>query len=156
MACRFGDQIVNTILNSDDSISCRSPPVRRVYEIQQLTTALVPYQPQEVRLTAASGPVEGAKFDIIVQNDDVDQAVQSVTVEPSNRVTEIQTVTVSTDDPPFFNTTMTTEYNNLKDVFDWDEDIFKVINQNAIHAAFCGEKQKLILLERINSEWTKT
>jgi len=65
-------------------------------------------------------------------------------------------VTVSTDDPPFFNTTMTTEYNNLKDVFDWDEDIFKVINQNAIHAAFCDEKQKLILLERINSEWTKT
>ena len=65
-------------------------------------------------------------------------------------------VTVSTDDPPFFNTTMTTEYNNLKDVFGWDEDIFKVINQNAIHAAFCDEKQKLILLERINSEWTKT
>ncbi|MDB3861025.1 adenosine deaminase [Paracoccaceae bacterium] len=65
-------------------------------------------------------------------------------------------VTVSTDDPPFFNTTMTSEYNNLRDVFDWDEDIFKLINQNAIHAAFCGEEQKLILLERINSAWTKT
>jgi adenosine deaminase len=65
-------------------------------------------------------------------------------------------VTVSTDDPPFFDTSMTTEYNNLKDVFGWDEDIFKVINQNAIHAAFCDEKQKLILLERIHSEWTKT
>jgi adenosine deaminase len=65
-------------------------------------------------------------------------------------------VTVSTDDPPFFNTTMTSEYNNLRDVFDWDEDIFKLINQNAIHAAFCGEEQKLNLLERINSAWTKT
>jgi adenosine deaminase len=51
---------------------------------------------------------------------------------------------------------MTSEYNNLRDVFDWDEDIFKLINQNAIHAAFCGEEQKLILFERINSAWTKT
>ena len=65
-------------------------------------------------------------------------------------------VTVSTDDPPFFNTNMTTEYNNLKDVFDWDEDVFRLINQNAIHAAFCSEEQKQILIERINSAWTKT
>ena len=65
-------------------------------------------------------------------------------------------VTVSTDDPPFFNTNMTTEYNNLKDVFDWDGDVFRLINQNAIHAAFCSEEQKQILIERINSAWTKT
>ena len=65
-------------------------------------------------------------------------------------------VTVSTDDPPFFHTTMTTEYKNLKDVFDWDADVFRLINQNAIHAAFCSEEQKQILIERINSAWTKT
>ena len=65
-------------------------------------------------------------------------------------------VTVSTDDPPFFNTNMTSEYQNLKDVFDWDEDVFRLINHNAIGAAFCSEEQKKILIERINSAWTKT
>ena len=101
VACRFGDQLVSTTLNSDRSISCVSPPVRRVYEIQQLTTALVPYQPQEVRLRAASDPVEGAKFDIIVQNDEIEGAIQSVTVSPpGGGVAEIQTVTISTDIKP--------------------------------------------------------
>lgn len=48
-------------------------------------------------------------------------------------------VTVSTDDPPFFHTTMSQEYQKLADVFGWDEGDFKQINQWAADAAFCDE-----------------
>ena len=48
-------------------------------------------------------------------------------------------VTVSTDDPPFFRTTMTREYDKLNEVFGWDEDDFAAMNGDAIDAAFCDE-----------------
>ena len=82
---------------------------------------------------------------------------ENLSIHPVNSLLKSGlSVTVSTDDPPFFNTNMTTEYKNLKDVFDWDEDVFRLINHNAIRAAFCSEEQKQILIERINSAWTKT
>ncbi|MWB77652.1 adenosine deaminase [Pseudooceanicola sp. 216_PA32_1] len=46
-------------------------------------------------------------------------------------------VTVSTDDPPFFHTTMTREYEELERAFGWDEAIFAEIHRNALDAAFC-------------------
>jgi adenosine deaminase len=46
-------------------------------------------------------------------------------------------VTVSTDDPPFFHTTMTREYEMLNAAFEWNEDDFKDLNLAAIDAAFC-------------------
>ncbi|MDO5648057.1 adenosine deaminase [Paracoccus sp. (in: a-proteobacteria)] len=46
-------------------------------------------------------------------------------------------VTVSTDDPPFFHTTMTQEYDRLADVFGWGDAEFRQINQWAAEAAFC-------------------
>lgn len=54
-------------------------------------------------------------------------------------------VTVSTDDPPFFHTTMAEEYQGLADMFGWDEDDFNQINQWAVDAAFCdaATKEKL-------------
>lgn len=48
-------------------------------------------------------------------------------------------VTVSTDDPPFFHTTMRQEYANLAKTFGWDEEIFSQINQTAMDAAFCDD-----------------
>jgi len=48
-------------------------------------------------------------------------------------------VTVSTDDPPFFNTTMTAEYDRLAETFGWDEAVFDEIDANALAAAFCDE-----------------
>jgi adenosine deaminase len=48
-------------------------------------------------------------------------------------------VTVSTDDPPFFHTTMSAEYDRLAETFGWDEEIFDEINANALAAAFCDE-----------------
>ncbi|MEM0946381.1 MAG: adenosine deaminase [Pseudomonadota bacterium] len=46
-------------------------------------------------------------------------------------------VTVSTDDPPFFHTTMTDEFERLADAFGWDEGDFDALNRVALEAAFC-------------------
>ncbi|MDO5706258.1 MAG: adenosine deaminase, partial [Paracoccus sp. (in: a-proteobacteria)] len=46
-------------------------------------------------------------------------------------------VTVSTDDPPFFRTTLTHEYDRLASAFGWVETEFHQINQWAVDAAFC-------------------
>uniref|UniRef100_A4WP74 Adenosine deaminase n=1 Tax=Cereibacter sphaeroides (strain ATCC 17025 / ATH 2.4.3) TaxID=349102 RepID=A4WP74_CERS5 len=46
-------------------------------------------------------------------------------------------VTVSTDDPPFFHTTMTREYDRLAEAFDWDEGVFRTLARTALDAAFC-------------------
>ena len=46
-------------------------------------------------------------------------------------------VTVSTDDPPFFATTMTREWDRLADAFDWDAGVFATLNKTALEAAFC-------------------
>lgn len=46
-------------------------------------------------------------------------------------------VTVSTDDPPFFHTTMTREFEMLERHFGWGEEEFDEINQTALAAAYC-------------------
>ncbi|MEZ5912405.1 MAG: adenosine deaminase [Paracoccaceae bacterium] len=51
-------------------------------------------------------------------------------------------VTVSTDDPPFFHTTMTREFDRLADAFDWDEGVFGELNAVALNAAFCDDETR--------------
>lgn len=51
-------------------------------------------------------------------------------------------VTVSTDDPPFFHTTMQQEFTKLSDVFGWTADDFKSLNTTALNAAFCDEQTR--------------
>lgn len=51
-------------------------------------------------------------------------------------------VTVSTDDPPFFHTTMRREYRALAQTFGWDADVFRSLNETAITAAFCDAKTR--------------
>lgn len=46
-------------------------------------------------------------------------------------------VTVSTDDPPFFHTTMVREFEELNRAFDWDDGVFATLNRTALDAAFC-------------------
>lgn len=46
-------------------------------------------------------------------------------------------VTVSTDDPPFFHTTMRAEYDRLATTFGWGDTEFRQINLWAAEAAFC-------------------
>lgn len=60
-------------------------------------------------------------------------------------------VTVSTDDPPFFHTTMTAEYEMLHRTFGWDEDDFKAINETAIAAAFCDDETKARLSKKLET-----
>ena len=58
-------------------------------------------------------------------------------------------VTVSTDDPPFFHTTMRDEYVNLARTFRWDEDVFAELNDTAARAAFCDEDTRERVLKRL-------
>ncbi|SEN88107.1 adenosine deaminase [Palleronia pelagia] len=60
-------------------------------------------------------------------------------------------VTVSTDDPPFFHTTMRDEYAHLSDLFGWDDTMFAEINRTAARAAFCDEDTRAALLKRIDA-----
>ena len=48
-------------------------------------------------------------------------------------------VTVSTDDPPFFHTTLSHEYDRLADAFGWAEPEFSELNRTAAEAAFCDD-----------------
>ena len=51
-------------------------------------------------------------------------------------------VTVSTDDPPFFHTTMAREFDMLHRAFDWDDGVFETLNRTALDAAFCDADTK--------------
>nr|WP_319949302.1 adenosine deaminase [uncultured Shimia sp.] len=60
-------------------------------------------------------------------------------------------VTVSTDDPPFFHTSLTQEYENLAQAFAWGADDFRVLNKTAAHAAFCDEKTRERVLKKLET-----
>lgn len=57
-------------------------------------------------------------------------------------------VTVSTDDPPFFRTTLRAEYDALAAAFGWAEAEFNQMNRWAMDAAFCDTATKARLKER--------
>ena len=58
-------------------------------------------------------------------------------------------VTVSTDDPPFFATTLSREYDRLADAFGWGEAEFSQMNRWAAEAAFCDDATRARLLARL-------
>ncbi|MFZ7091881.1 adenosine deaminase [Primorskyibacter sp. 2E233] len=58
-------------------------------------------------------------------------------------------VTVSTDDPPFFHTTMRREYDALAKTFGWDEEIFTELNRTAMQAAFCDADTRDAILKKL-------
>ena len=58
-------------------------------------------------------------------------------------------VTVSTDDPPFFHTTMAREYDALAEAFGWDDGVFRQIADTSIRAAFCMEETRDKILKRL-------
>jgi adenosine deaminase len=51
-------------------------------------------------------------------------------------------VTISTDDPPFFHTTMAREYDRLAEAFEWDKGQFARIARTSLDAAFCDADTK--------------
>ena len=60
-------------------------------------------------------------------------------------------VTVSTDDPPFFHTTMCGEYEMLAKAFGWNEDDFKTLNLTAMDAAFCDSETRTRVKKRLET-----
>jgi adenosine deaminase len=60
-------------------------------------------------------------------------------------------LTVSTDDPPFFRTTMTREYERLSETFGWGDEEFRRLAEVAATAAFCDEATRTHLRERIGT-----
>jgi adenosine deaminase len=58
-------------------------------------------------------------------------------------------VTVSTDDPPFFHTTMEREFAELHAAFDWDEGVFAALNRTALDAAFCDADTKARIAKKL-------
>ncbi|SNT38698.1 adenosine deaminase [Tropicimonas sediminicola] len=60
-------------------------------------------------------------------------------------------VTISTDDPPFFHTTMTHEYERLADAFGWDVADFAALNRVAAEAAFCDAGTRDKILKRLEA-----
>lgn len=60
-------------------------------------------------------------------------------------------VTVSTDDPPFFHTTMTDEFDNLAKTFGWDETDFRALNETALAAAFCDDATRAKIAKKMET-----
>ena len=59
-------------------------------------------------------------------------------------------VTVSTDDPPFFHTTMTQEFEELERAFRWGAEDFDALNRTALDAAFCDADTKTRITELLD------
>ncbi|MDZ4135346.1 MAG: adenosine deaminase, partial [Paracoccaceae bacterium] len=58
-------------------------------------------------------------------------------------------VTVSTDDPPFFHTTMTQEYDRLHHAFDWDDGVFAKIDRTSLDAAVCDAYTRARIMKKL-------
>ncbi|MCE0505141.1 adenosine deaminase [Roseivivax sp. GX 12232] len=61
-------------------------------------------------------------------------------------------VTVSTDDPPFFHTTMRDEYVNLARCFGWHAEDFTTLNRTALAHAFCDETTRAAIAKRLDTQ----
>jgi len=58
-------------------------------------------------------------------------------------------VTVSTDDPPFFHTDMTREFEQLERAFGWGPSDFAALNRVALEAAFCDDATRAEIAKRL-------
>jgi len=60
-------------------------------------------------------------------------------------------VTVSTDDPPFFHSTMRSEFDNLAETFGWEEADFVALNTTALDAAFCDNATREAVAKKLET-----
>ena len=58
-------------------------------------------------------------------------------------------ISISTDDPPFFSTTLSKEYEGLHNAFGWGIEIFNEINKRSLEFAFCDAKLKEKLIQQL-------
>lgn len=60
-------------------------------------------------------------------------------------------ICLSTDDPPFFHTSLPQEYDALAKTFGWTAETFRGINRHAARAAFCDAETRAALLTRLEA-----
>ncbi len=60
-------------------------------------------------------------------------------------------ITLNSDDPPFFHTTLGKEYSSVARTFDWARDVQLAVTRTAIEAAFCDGATKQRLIVRLES-----
>lgn len=58
-------------------------------------------------------------------------------------------VCLNSDDPPFFNTTLAYEYQQVQNLYRLNDDQMNAFTKTAIEAAFIGDSQKKALLQRL-------
>jgi adenosine deaminase len=95
---------------------------------------------------------QGIVLEVCPGSNVVLKAVESWNAHPIKRLRDAGVkVTVSTDDPPFFHTTMTKEFEMLHRTFGWIEDDFKALNTTAIDAAFCDAATRTAIKKRLDT-----
>ena len=62
-------------------------------------------------------------------------------------------VTLNSDDPPMFNTTLTNEYMKAADAFGFTKEDFVRFNRTTLQVSLLPEKQKLELSETMEREY---
>ncbi|AWX93815.1 adenosine deaminase [Paracoccus mutanolyticus] len=78
------------------------------------------------------------------------QVVRDWQTHPIARLADASVrVTVSTDDPPFFQTSLSREYDRLAETFGWGESEFRQMNLWAVEAAFCDEDTRTRLKKEL-------
>lgn len=61
-------------------------------------------------------------------------------------------ITLNSDDPPFFRTTLGREYSLTAKTFNWSQEDLRVFTRTAIEAAFCDKATKERLLARVDNQ----
>jgi adenosine deaminase len=64
-------------------------------------------------------------------------------------------VTINSDDPPMFNTTLTNEYQQIARVFDLDKDIIEELVWNCLHASVLPYARRQALEEQFRMQFTQ-
>lgn len=64
-------------------------------------------------------------------------------------------VTINSDDPPMFNTTLTDEWLAVANVFGYKLDVIEKLSLNAVNASLLPEPDKAALKLKFKSEWDK-
>ncbi|MDU8912792.1 adenosine deaminase [Aestuariicoccus sp. MJ-SS9] len=76
----------------------------------------------------------------------------NMAAHPIEKLREIGVkLSISTDDPPFFHTTMRREYAALARTFGWDEEVFLDLARGAMEAAFCDKETRDKILKRLET-----
>lgn len=78
----------------------------------------------------------------------------SIAEHPINRLIEAGLIiTVNSDDPPMFNTTLTNEFLVCAQTFGWSFDLLQQLTMNALEVSFLPEKGKLMLRENFAQQF---